>query len=66
LLARWQDPPAGVTLGKGQSYNPYFPGGKIGMEKQLKDGAVDYPDGTPATASQVTRPVFAIACCNFV
>ena len=48
-----QEPPAGVVLGKGQSYNPYFPGGKIGMEKQLKDGAVDFPDGTPATASQV-------------
>ena len=55
-----QEPPAGVVLGKGQSYNPYFPGGKIGMELQLKDGGVDYPDGTVATASQV-RAVAAAA-----
>jgi len=57
LLTGYKEPPAGVVLGKGQSYNPYFPGGKIGMEKQLKDGAVEFPDGTPATASQMAKDV---------
>ena len=25
------DPPAGITLREGQNFNPYFPGGAIGM-----------------------------------
>jgi ubiquinol-cytochrome c reductase cytochrome c1 subunit len=57
LLTGYRDPPAGVTLGTGQAYNPYFPGGKIGMEKQLKDGAVEYPDGTEANVSQMAKDV---------
>ena len=51
------EPPAGVVLAAGQYYNPYFAGGKIGMPKQLIDGAVDYPDGTPATESQMAKDV---------
>ncbi len=27
------------------------------MPKQLQDGAVDYPDGTPATESQMAKDV---------
>jgi ubiquinol-cytochrome c reductase cytochrome c1 subunit len=57
LLTGYQDPPAGVTLRQGLYYNPYFPGGAIGMSKQLVDGAVDYEDGTPATASQMAKDV---------
>lgn len=57
VCSREQEPPAGVVLGKGQSYNPYFPGGKIGMEKQLKDGAVEFPDGTSANVSQMAKDV---------
>jgi len=30
-----------VVLGEGQYYNAYFPGGKIGMAKQLNDGGVE-------------------------
>lgn len=30
-------------------------GGKIGMPKQLVDGAVEYPDGTPSTESQMAK-----------
>jgi ubiquinol-cytochrome c reductase cytochrome c1 subunit len=59
LLTGYKEPPAGVVVNTagGQHYNPYFAGGKIGMAKQLVDGAVDYPDGTPATASQMAKDV---------
>ena len=59
LLTGYRDPPAGVTVNEaaGQYYNPYFAGGKIGMPKQLVDGAVEYPDGTPATESQMAKDV---------
>lgn len=59
LLTGYKEPPAGVTVNEkaGQYYNPYFPGSKIGMAKQLIDGAVEYPDGTPATASQMAKDV---------
>jgi len=29
------DPPAGVVLAENQHYNPYFPGGAIGMAQAL-------------------------------
>lgn len=57
LLTGYRDTPAGVECSEPQYYNPYFPGGKIGMEKQLNDGAVEYADGTPATASQMAKDV---------
>jgi len=59
LLTGYKDAPAGVVVNTagGQHYNPYFAGGKIGMAKQLVDGAVEYADGTPATASQMAKDV---------
>jgi ubiquinol-cytochrome c reductase cytochrome c1 subunit len=59
LLTGYREVPSGVVVNEagGQYYNPYFPGGKIGMAKQLNDGMVDYPDGTPATASQMAKDV---------
>jgi ubiquinol-cytochrome c reductase cytochrome c1 subunit len=59
LLTGYKDAPAGIVVNTagGQHYNPYFAGGKIGMAKQLVDGAVEYPDGTPATASQMAKDV---------
>lgn len=57
LLTGYRDAPFGVEIGEGQYYNPYFPGGKIGMDKQLTDGKIDYQDGTPATASQMAKDV---------
>lgn len=57
LLTGYRDPPAGVPPREGQSYNPYFPGGWIGMAKQLEDGLVEYEDGTPGTASQMAHDV---------
>lgn len=57
LLTGYCDAPEGVVLREGLYYNPYFPGGAIGMPKQLEDGAVDYEDGTPATETQMAHDV---------
>lgn len=57
LLTGYRDAPFGVQVGDGQYYNPYFPGGKIGMARQLFDGGVEYDDGTPANASQMAKDV---------
>lgn len=45
LLTGYVDPPAGVTVAEGMNYNPYFPGGAIGMGRVLFDGLVEYDDG---------------------
>ncbi|CAG0885362.1 unnamed protein product, partial [Cyprideis torosa] len=57
LLTGYCDPPAGVTLGEGQYFNPYFPGGAIGMAKALYNEIIEYEDGTPATTSQLAKDV---------
>jgi len=59
LLTGYCDPPAGIELADGMSYNPYFPGGAIGMPQQLFEGRMDYSDGTPATVSQMAKDVVA-------
>ncbi|KAM7282921.1 cytochrome c1, heme protein, mitochondrial [Ixodes scapularis] len=57
LLMGYCDPPAGVKVQEGQYYNPYFPGGAIGMAQALYNEAMEYSDGTPATASQMAKDV---------
>jgi len=57
LLTGYKDCPAGVAPRETQYYNPYFPGGWIGMPPPLSDGGVDYEDGTPATATQMAKDV---------
>jgi ubiquinol-cytochrome c reductase cytochrome c1 subunit len=57
LLTSFCDPPAGVELGEGQYYNPYFPGGAIGMAPPLYNEIIEYSDGTPATLSQLAKDV---------
>merc|ERR1712182_136968 len=57
LLTGYRDPPAGVELRAGLYYNPYFPGGAIGMPPPLQPGAMEYEDGTPATTSQMAKDV---------
>lgn len=57
LLTGYCDPPAGIPLREGQYYNPYFPGGAIGMAQALYNEAMEYSDGTPATASQLAKDV---------
>lgn len=57
LLTGYIDPPAGVEIREGMNYNPFFPGGAIGMARVLFDGLVEYDDGTPATTSQMAKDV---------
>lgn len=57
LLTGYRDAPEGINLREGLYYNPYFPGGQVAMAQALYDGAVEYEDGTPATASQMAKDV---------
>jgi len=57
LLTNYTDTPAGVKIAEGQAYNPYFPGGAIGMPQVIYDGLVDFADGTPNSASQLAKDV---------
>merc|ERR1711970_255394 len=41
----------------GQNFNPYFPGGAIGMGAPLYNEIIEYDDGTPATQSQLAKDV---------
>jgi len=62
LLTGYCDLPAGVTIAEGQHYNPYFPGGAIGMQAPLYDEIIEYEDGTPATTSQLAKDVATFLC----
>jgi cytochrome c1 len=53
------NPPPGVTLPAGASYNKFFPGHATAMPKPMVDGQVDYTDGTPATVEQYAKDVAA-------
>jgi ubiquinol-cytochrome c reductase cytochrome c1 subunit len=57
LLTGYTDAPAGIHLQEGQNFNPYFPGGAIGMAQVLYNDSIQYEDGTPATASQLAKDV---------
>ncbi|KAG7200430.1 hypothetical protein KM043_017881 [Ampulex compressa] len=57
LLTGYCDAPAGISLREGQYFNPYFPGGAIGMAQVIYDEVLDYEDGTPATASQIAKDI---------
>jgi len=57
LLTGYKDVPAGLQEREMQYYNPYFPGGWIGMPAPLSDGGVEYEDGTPATVTQMAKDV---------
>lgn len=57
LLTGYCDPPEGIEVREGLAYNPYFPGGAIGMVQQLYDEGIEYDDGTPATVSQMAKDV---------
>ena len=52
-----EEPPDGVKLGEGMQYNAYFPGNQIAMAPPLADDAVEYADGTKATAQQLAEDV---------
>ena len=56
LLTGYRDePPPGVEIAEGMSYNAYFPGHQIAMPPPLFEDGVEYADGTPATLEQQAR-----------
>eukprot|EP01083_Nonionella_stella_P086217 239368_1 len=57
LIGYSEEVPPGVELSATQYFNPYFYGGAIAMPPPLLDGAVDYPDGTPATVTQMSADI---------
>lgn len=58
LLTGYHDePPEGVVVPEGMTYNDAFPGHMIGMPAPLFDGSVDYEDGTEATVEQMAADV---------
>ena len=61
LLNGYCDPPAGIELREGQNFNPYYPGGAIGMAPPIYNEIVEFSDGTPATQSQVSD---GCTCCG--
>ncbi len=59
LLLGYEEPPAGVELMEGLSYNKYFAGHQIAMTKQLQDGLVTFADGAPNDAAHIAKDVTA-------
>ncbi len=60
LLTGYEDePPAGVEMMDGMSYNRYFPGHQIAMPPPLYEGGVEYADGTEATVERMAADVTA-------
>jgi ubiquinol-cytochrome c reductase cytochrome c1 subunit len=57
LLTGYCEPPQGKEVLSGLYYNPYFSGAAIAMPPPLQDGQVEYPDGTPATTSQMAKDI---------
>ncbi|MEN6542970.1 cytochrome c1 [Parvibaculum sp.] len=59
LLNGYEEAPANVHVPAGGNYNPVFVVGSgiIAMPKPLNDGQVDYADGTPNTAEQMSKDV---------
>jgi len=57
LLTGYCEPPAGISVREGLHYNPYFPGGAIGMAPPLLDGVVEYDCGTPSNVAQNAKDV---------
>lgn len=57
LLTGYHEAPAGVKIGAGMYYNPYFPGGQIAMPPPLADDLITYGDNSPATVHQMAYDV---------
>lgn len=62
LLTGYMPAPSGLNVREGLYYNPYFPGGAIGMPPPLNDGMLEYEDGTEASVSQMAKDVSAFLC----
>ncbi|GIK80124.1 MAG: cytochrome c1 [Pseudorhodoplanes sp.] len=59
LLKGYAEPPAGMNMPDGMSYNHFFPGHLIGMPQPLQDDQVTYDDGTPGTVDNYAKDVTA-------
>lgn len=57
MLTGYGDPPAGIELMPGMHWNNYFGGYQIAMPNVLFDDALEFADGTRATAAQMARDV---------
>ncbi len=57
LLTGYGPAPADVKIMEGMYYNPYYPGGQIGMIPPLTEGQVTFSDGTEATVGQMAKDV---------
>jgi ubiquinol-cytochrome c reductase cytochrome c1 subunit len=57
VLTGYGDPPAGVTIVEGMSYNQAFPGNQIAMPPILVADAVTFADGSKATVEQMSKDV---------
>ena len=57
ILTGYSEPPSGVQVPDGMSYNKFFPGHQIAMPAPLSDDAVEYADGTKATVPQMAKDV---------
>jgi len=62
LLTGYHEPPAGVSVREGLYYNPYFPGGAIGMAPALSNDQVAYDDRTDPSISQMAKDVSTFLC----
>lgn len=59
LIKGYGQPPAGMTMPAGMTYNKYFPGHMIGMPQPIQDGQITYDDGTKGTIDQYAKDVTA-------
>lgn len=57
LIGYQEEIPPGQIVDSDKFFNPWFPGGVIAMPPPLNDGAVEYPDGTPATTTQMAADI---------
>jgi ubiquinol-cytochrome c reductase cytochrome c1 subunit len=57
ILTGYADPPPGFKVSEGLYYNKMFPGHQIHMPQPLRDGTVDFTDGTPNTLPQEAHDV---------
>lgn len=53
FLVGYGEPPADVEVPPGMHYNRFYPGNLVAMPEVLFEGAIDFPDGTDATVSQM-------------
>jgi ubiquinol-cytochrome c reductase cytochrome c1 subunit len=57
ILTGFATPPPTFKMQDGMYYNRMFPGHQIGMPQPIRDGSVEYVDGTPNNMDQEARDV---------